>query len=237
MLCEMIGGFNPFTGGNIHQTFENILTLNINWPKNISNQCKNLLQSIFVVDPNLRASIQEIKKHGFFHGFHWYDLESSISTENKEELLELLSDVKKDIEKEDLKDREEREKLSTKKRLSVQTKNLQNQPCLTEVTEEEKKNELSDPVDSDNFSQVCDDFEEITPLELLQPKSAGLPFKMKFFAPHLHNDSDSRINVSDFSMRKNQLAFKDFWKFFYILALTDLNFNLDYNLYNKYTKQ
>jgi serine/threonine protein kinase len=210
MLCEMIGGFNPFTGGNIHQTFENILTLNINWPKNISNQCKNLLQSIFVVDPNLRASIQEIKKHGFFHGFHWYDLESSISTENKEELLELLADVKKDIEKEDLKDREEREKLSTKKRLSVQTKNLQNQPCLTEVTEEEKKNELSDPVDSDNFSQVCDDFEEITPLELLQPKSAGLPFKMKFFAPHLHNDSDSRINVSDFSMRKNQLAFKDF---------------------------
>lgn len=37
MLCEMIGGFNPFTSTNIQSTFENIITLNINWPKNISN--------------------------------------------------------------------------------------------------------------------------------------------------------------------------------------------------------
>lgn len=35
MICELIGGFNPFTAKNIHQTFENIITLNINWPKNI----------------------------------------------------------------------------------------------------------------------------------------------------------------------------------------------------------
>lgn len=43
MLCEMIGGYNPFTSSNIQETFENILSLNINWPKNISKEVKNLL--------------------------------------------------------------------------------------------------------------------------------------------------------------------------------------------------
>ena len=166
-----------------------------------------------MVDPNLRASIQEIKKHGFFHGFHWYDLENSISTESKDELINLLADIKKEIDKEDLKEREEREKLSPKKKreaTSGQPKNVQNLACLTEVTEEEKKQDQTDPIDSDKFSQVCEDFDEITPQELLQPRSAGLPFKMKFLAPNVLNDTDNRINVSDFSVRKNMQAFKDF---------------------------
>jgi hypothetical protein len=53
----MVGGFNPFTSVNIQTTFDNIVSLNINWPKNITQQCKQLLQKIFVIDPNERATI------------------------------------------------------------------------------------------------------------------------------------------------------------------------------------
>ena len=63
MLCEMIGGFNPFTANNIMGTFENITTLTINWPKNIPKIVKDLLSNVFVIDPNLRASISDIKQH------------------------------------------------------------------------------------------------------------------------------------------------------------------------------
>ena len=35
LICELIGGFNPFTSNCINKTFENILSNNINWPKNI----------------------------------------------------------------------------------------------------------------------------------------------------------------------------------------------------------
>lgn len=100
MLCEMIGGYNPFTSQNIQGTFENILSLNINWPKNISKEVKNLLQSIFVVDPTLRASITDIKKNSFFKGLDWSDLGNSISVDAQKEIKTILNEIKDREEKE-----------------------------------------------------------------------------------------------------------------------------------------
>ena len=62
MMCELIGGFNPFTSQNIMQTFENILAINVNWPKNISKTWLKLLQGVFVADPNLRMTIYELMR-------------------------------------------------------------------------------------------------------------------------------------------------------------------------------
>jgi len=62
----MVGGYNPFVGGNIQQTFENITKLNINWPKNIPKSCKKLLETIFVHDPNMRAKMQDIQEDQYF---------------------------------------------------------------------------------------------------------------------------------------------------------------------------
>ncbi len=92
MLCELIGGFSPFMSQSIITTFENINSLNISWPKNISNQCRSLLQNIFVTDPNLRASIQEIKKHSFFRDIKWDDLDKSFLM--KSELYKMLEEIK-----------------------------------------------------------------------------------------------------------------------------------------------
>ena len=96
MLCELVGGFNPFTSNNIQATFENIISLNINWPKNISNQCKNLLQSIFVIDPNDRATISDIKKNQFFRNIQsWENLDSFVSNDLHQQLRRQLNEIEK----------------------------------------------------------------------------------------------------------------------------------------------
>jgi len=74
--------------------------LNINWPKNISKEVKNLLQSIFVVDPTLRSSISEIRNNSFFKGLDWSDLGNSISLDAKKEIQTILNEIKDREDKE-----------------------------------------------------------------------------------------------------------------------------------------
>lgn len=73
MLCELIGGFNPFTGGTIQETFENITKINVNWPKNISKIQRKLLETIFVHDPNMRAKVHQIKEDQYFKDIEDWD--------------------------------------------------------------------------------------------------------------------------------------------------------------------
>ena len=35
LVCELIGGFNPFQGATVNETFDNIARLNVAWPKNL----------------------------------------------------------------------------------------------------------------------------------------------------------------------------------------------------------
>ena len=85
----MVGGYNPFTSSNIQQTFDNILNLNINWPKNISKKCKKLLESIFVTDPNLRATLFDIRKSSFFKEISdWKDIDKNLTSEEQTKLLQ-----------------------------------------------------------------------------------------------------------------------------------------------------
>jgi serine/threonine protein kinase len=95
MLCEMIGGFNPFSGGNIQQTFDNIINLNINWPKNMSKLCKKLLETIFVHDPNMRAKVFDIKNNLYFKDIkEWSNLDSLLTPEQNNNLLNKLTEAK-----------------------------------------------------------------------------------------------------------------------------------------------
>ena len=68
-------------GENVVETFENILRVDVKWPKNMSAQCRNLLESIFVRDPNLRITAEDIKDHIFFAGVDWSDLNDSFAQE------------------------------------------------------------------------------------------------------------------------------------------------------------
>ncbi len=43
LLCELIGGYNPFNASDVMQIYENILKLKVNWPHNLDSCTKDLL--------------------------------------------------------------------------------------------------------------------------------------------------------------------------------------------------
>ena len=45
MVCELVGGYNPFSyeAKSVLETFTNILNCKINWPKNMPAQLQSLL--------------------------------------------------------------------------------------------------------------------------------------------------------------------------------------------------
>ena len=59
LLCELTGGYNPFAHEtkNLGEVFDNILNLNVNWPRNITAPALDLLKKVFDRDPVLRISI------------------------------------------------------------------------------------------------------------------------------------------------------------------------------------
>ena len=85
--------------------YEKIMVGQVNWPKNIDHVAKDLLKSILIVDPNLRASIDDIKEHRFFKEIDWElarnrdlppsvipDLRDNFDTSNFKEFRESLLD-------------------------------------------------------------------------------------------------------------------------------------------------
>ena len=66
LLWEMIGGFTPFQDSNPKKVYQNIIHWDIKWPKNIDPFAKDLVSKILVVDPEMRATLKQIKRHKFF---------------------------------------------------------------------------------------------------------------------------------------------------------------------------
>ena len=77
LVCELIGGFNPFQGQSVQETFENISRININWPRNLDSASTQMLQAIFQRDPALRPTLSSIKRSSFFSGVNWNRLEAT----------------------------------------------------------------------------------------------------------------------------------------------------------------
>lgn len=94
MLCEIIGGFNPFSSNNIQETFDNIVKMQISWPKNISKQQKSLLNMVMVQDPNLRATLSVIKQDPYFKDVRdWSNLSEMLSEDQQDFLLSRIGDM------------------------------------------------------------------------------------------------------------------------------------------------
>mmetsp|Transcript_30432 Transcript_30432/g.27672 ORF Transcript_30432/g.27672 Transcript_30432/m.27672 type:complete len:122 (+) Transcript_30432:689-1054(+) len=62
MLC----GFMPFVSENITELLESIVQVNVTYPKHLSQNAKDLLQSILTANPKKRLTADEIKKHPWF---------------------------------------------------------------------------------------------------------------------------------------------------------------------------
>lgn len=86
LVCELVGGFNPFSheAKSVLETFTNILNGNINWPKNLPVQLQSLLKKVFERDQQQRITVSEIKKSQFFEGIDFNNLEASFASEVSE---------------------------------------------------------------------------------------------------------------------------------------------------------
>ena len=69
LLFELITGNPPFYGKNKFELGQNILAGNINWPKNMDEDARNLIEKILKVDYRLRPGLEEIIEHRFFKKF------------------------------------------------------------------------------------------------------------------------------------------------------------------------
>ena len=69
IMYTLIIGKPPFETNNVKETYKRIKTGNYSFPENavISEPAKDLIQSILVLDPRKRPSLDEIMKHDFFN--------------------------------------------------------------------------------------------------------------------------------------------------------------------------
>lgn len=75
LLYELVYKKTPFAGRTPHQILTKIQTEKPKFDKSISNEARDLIERILILDPNERITIREIKEHPFFKKY-----EGSIST-------------------------------------------------------------------------------------------------------------------------------------------------------------
>ena len=66
ILYAMLCGYLPFEDKNNDVLFDKILECNVEFPEFISDEPKDLINKILVVDPEKRITIEEIKKHSYY---------------------------------------------------------------------------------------------------------------------------------------------------------------------------
>ena len=102
ILYVMLCGYLPFEDRNNENLFRKILECKLELPKFINDDAKDLIKKILVLDPCLRISIPEIKKHNFFlKGKEIYEKKFKINNV-KNEVNNLNKDKNKRIKKSDI---------------------------------------------------------------------------------------------------------------------------------------
>lgn len=77
LIFEMLSGTTPFKADNSTEIFNNITSLKIQWPYDMSPLPKNLISKILKLDPNERLTLKKIKNHPFFF---YHKIEEKVQT-------------------------------------------------------------------------------------------------------------------------------------------------------------
>jgi len=79
LLYELVSGLPPFYSQDRQQLFQNILNAPLNIPRNITDACRSLIESLLKRNPTRRLGagtrgFEDIKEHEFFAPLDWEDL-------------------------------------------------------------------------------------------------------------------------------------------------------------------
>ena len=129
VLYEMMSGYTPFYGNNLQNLYTNITQKKLIFPEYFSDKAKNLLKKLLEKNPEKRIDIEEIKKHKFFKGIDWNELEVKNAKPPRDinKIKEIIYKENKDDNiinnkngklKEELKDYDYKEKNKYYKRIS-----------------------------------------------------------------------------------------------------------------------
>ena len=129
VLYEMMSGYTPFYGNNLQNLYTNITQKKLIFPEYFSDKAKNLLKKLLEKNPEKRIDIEEIKKHKFFKGIDWNELEVKNAKPPRDinKIKEIIFKENKDDNiinnkngklKEELKDYDYKEKNKYYKRIS-----------------------------------------------------------------------------------------------------------------------
>ena len=75
VLYEMLSGHTPFYGNNLITLYTNITQKKLMFPEYFSDRAKSLLKKLLEKNPEKRIDLEEIKKHKFFKGIDWNEIE------------------------------------------------------------------------------------------------------------------------------------------------------------------
>lgn len=77
VLYELVVGVPPFNAPTPEEIFENILDRRIEWPEEMSPECRDVIDRLLHPDPCQRLGARgagEIKMHPFFADIDWNEL-------------------------------------------------------------------------------------------------------------------------------------------------------------------
>ena len=76
VLYELVSGTTPFYGNDLRTLYNNIIKKKLLFPQFFSETLKDLLKKLLEKNPKKRIGIiEDIKKHNFFKGIEWNELE------------------------------------------------------------------------------------------------------------------------------------------------------------------
>ena len=128
VLYEMMSGYTPFFGNDLKTLYTNIVRKKLMFPEYFSDKAKNLLKQLLEKNPEKRIDLEDIKKHKFFKGIDWNELEvrnikpprdlNKMKEIYLNEHMDEKNEAENIINKEELKDNDYNEKNKYDKRVS-----------------------------------------------------------------------------------------------------------------------
>ena len=153
ILYAMLCGYLPFEDKDNDLLFEKILECKLVFPKYISKMSRDLMEKILVTDPDIRISLEEIKKHPFFiKGKEIFEEEFSVcqiekdaneSIEENIDLNNILKDIELSIEKD-----KEKEKEKEEEKVKEKDKGKEKEKEIEKVEKNKKENIINKKEDN-----------------------------------------------------------------------------------------
>mgnify|MGYP002622703822 CR=1 FL=1 len=142
VLYEMMSGHTPFYEDDLRTLYTNITQKKLLFPEYFSERARNLLKKLLEKNPQKRIDLEDIKKHKFFKGIEWNELELKNKIIEKQILEMNNNKLAKNRKEENDEEKNEVIKEEKEEEKDEEKELLKNENNAEEKREEEKNNNI-----------------------------------------------------------------------------------------------